>query len=289
MLVTCLPGRCVHARILRLTIRNGMSSYFFPWHHWPLIKQFTRREAQQRYRGSLLGVAWVVITPLLSLGVYTLVFQHIFKARWQHGTAGDSSLDFALNLYAGLILFNCFAECLNRAPNIITSNANLVKKVVFPLEILAWINVLGAFSNLMIGMAILLAASMLSSGWPSPALLSLPLVWLPLLPLMLGMNWGLAAIGTYVRDVGHVIGMALSLLIFLSPVFYPASALPPAWQPWLSLNPLTLIIEQTRAVVIAGQWPDLAALGLHFCLSSAFAAVAAGLFARLRTGFADVL
>ena len=252
-----------------------------------LLWQFVKRDVLARYRGSVLGLAWAVLTPLLMLGVYTFVFREVFKVRWQGGTQ-LGGLDFALQLYAGLIVFNFMAECINRAPRLVVDQSTLVKKVVFPLEILAWIPPLSGLFQLLIGAAVLLLAAALAGSLQLTVVL-LPLVWLPLLPLALAAGWFLAALGVFVRDIGQVVGLAVNLLMFLCPVFYPMEVFPERWRFWLYLNPLTIVIEETRNVALLGRIPDLAALGALFAVALLLAVLAGFWFRVLRKGFADVL
>ena len=264
-------------------------SYLFPWRYAGLIGQFARREFDARYRQSFLGALWAFLTPLLMLGVYTLVFRFVFKLRW--GIGGDESdLAFALRLFAGLAVFNFFAECVNRAPRLILDQPHLVKKVIFPLEILPWINAVAALANLAVSLLLLLLfGAWEQGGLPPLTVLALPLVWLPLLPLCVGLGWMLAAVGTYVRDVGQVLGMLVSLLMFLSPVFFPVEALPAAVRPWMFLNPLALTMTQTRQVLLDGIWPDWPALALHLLACCSLALLGALFFRTARKGFADVV
>ncbi len=265
---------------------RALLPYLFPRQHAGLIRQFAAREFDTRYRQSLLGSLWAVLTPLLMLGVYTFVFRSVFKLRWPAGS--DSNLGFALRVYAGLAVFNFFAECVNRAPRLVLDQPHLVKKVVFPLEVLPWVSAASAFVNLAIALALLLLFG-LADGGPHLSVLALPLVWLPLLPLCLGLGWLLAAVGTYVKDVGQVLGLLVSLLMFLSPIFFPVEALPAAVQPWLALNPLALPITQTRQVLLDGLWPAWGPWGLQLLASCAIAWLGAAFFKAARGGFADVV
>jgi lipopolysaccharide transport system permease protein len=262
-------------------------SFFLPLRQRSLIWQFSKREVLARYRGSLLGLGWSFLNPLLMLAIYTFVFRTVFKARWEGGDASD--FEFALRVYAGLIVFTLFAEVLNRAPRLVLDQPNLVKKVVFPLEILPWVPPLAGFFHLALNLAILLAATAFDRGGLPVSILALPLVLLPLVPLLLAMGWFFAALGVFVRDIGQIMPTATSLLMFLSPVFYPASSLPEHWQPWLKINPLTLIIEQTRRVVLDGLWPEWQSLILYMALASLAAWLGGLWFAATRKGFADVL
>lgn len=268
-------------------VRHWLPNYCWPLRHTGLIGQLARREIQARYQESMLGTLWAVLTPLLSLVVYTLVFRHIFNARW--GSTGATSVEFALQLYAGLAVFNFCAECLSRAPRLVQDQPNLVKKVVFPLEILPWILVLSAFFHLAISLCLLLLASAWILGsWP-PTLVALPLVWLPLLPLALGFGWLLSSLGVFLKDINQVLGTLITLLMFLSPVFYPVEALPADWRPLMKFNPLAQILENTRHVVLDGLWPDWYELGILLAAGTLVALAGAAFFNATRHGFADVL
>lgn len=262
-------------------------SFFLPLRQRSLIWQFSKRDVLARYRGSLLGLGWSVVNPLLMLSIYTFVFRTIFKARWAGGNASD--FEFALRVYSGLIVFSLFAEVLSRAPRLVLDQPNLVKKVVFPLEILPWVPPLAGIFHLTLNLAILLAATAFDRGGLPVTILALPLVLLPLLPLLLAIGWFFAALGVFVRDIGQIMPTLTSLLMFLSPVFFPASSLPERWQPWLNANPLTLIIEQTRRVILDGLWPQWPQLALYLALASLAAWLGGLWFQATRKGFADVL
>lgn len=250
-----------------------------------LLFNMARREIWMRYQGSAFGLLWSVITPLLMLGVYTAVFGGIFKSRW--GATG-STAEFALQLFCGLTLHAMLAECLTRAPSALMEHANYVKKVVFPLEILPVITVLAALFNALIGVLILVAASVLIHHTVPITLLAIPAALAPLILLCLGVSWFLAAITVYLRDISQLTGLLAMVLLFLAPVFYPVSMIPAAFQPLMRLNPLTIPIEQLREAV-GGQWPDWGALLLHGGLSLIVAWVGFAWFQKTRRGFADVL
>ena len=262
-------------------------AYFLPLRQRTLIWQFARRDVLARYRGSLLGLGWSFLTPLLMLAVYTFVFRVVFKARWTDGATGD--FEFALQVYAGLIVFSLFAEVVSRAPRLVLDQPNLVTKVVFPLEILPWVAVLAGLFHLALNLVALLAATAIARGGLPPSVLALPLVLAPFVPLLLGLAWFLAALGVFVRDVGQITTLAVSLLLFLSPVFYPVASLPEQWQPWLRANPLTPVMEQLRRVALDGRWPDWWQLVIELAIASAVAWAGARWFAATRKGFADVI
>lgn len=261
---------------------------FIPWQHRTLIYQFARREVLGRYRGSLLGLGWSFVTPLLMLSVYTFVFVGVFKARWPGAESGGGG-EFALQIFAGLLVFNLFSEVANRAPNLILEQPNLVKKVVFPLEILPWVSVLSGIFHLLLGCGVLLLGALLVRGGLPPSAITLPLVLLPFLVLLLGLSWLLSALGVFVRDIGQMMGLMINLMMFLSPIFYSMDSLSPALRRWMLANPLTLIIEQVRATALGGVWPDWQALALYSLAALAIGWLGTTFFQATRKGFADVL
>lgn len=257
------------------------------WQQRQLISTLVRREVAARYQGSLLGNLWALITPLLMLAVYTFIFSVVFNARWSGG--GESKAEFALVLFAGLMVFNCFAECFNRAPRLILDNANYVKKVVFPLETLPWVSLGAAVVNLCISIGVWLVFYILVYGLPHLTVLLLPLVLLPLLLLSVGVSWALAALGVYLRDLAQLVGVLSTMLMFLSPIFYPVEALPESYRSVLNINPLTPIIAQVRDVLYWGKLPAWDYYALTLLASSLVAWGGFVLFQKTRKGFADVL
>jgi lipopolysaccharide transport system permease protein len=220
--------------------------------------------------------------------VYTFVFSVVFKAKW--GTGGEQSqTSFAIVLFVGMIVYGLFAEMVNRAPGLILANVNYVKKVVFPLEILPVVGLGAALFHTLISLGVLLAAILLINGSLVWTAVFFPLVILPLLIATLGVAWFLVSLGVFVRDVGQTVGIFTTVLMFVSPVFYPISALPEKFQFWLMLNPLTFMIEQSRAVMIFGKLPDWTGLGIYTIASSAVAWAGFWWFQKTRKGFADVL
>lgn len=256
--------------------------------HRHLVWQMTKREVVGRYRGSVLGLFWSFFNPIFMLAIYTFVFSVVFKAKWG-ATHSDSKTEFAIILFAGLIVFNLFAEVLNRAPSLILSNVSYVKKVVFPLEVLPVIAIGSALFHSLVSVIVLLLFNGMVNHVLPASVLFLPLVLLPLLVLTLGFAWMLASLGVFLRDVGQTVGILTTALMFLSPIFFPASALPEGIREYLYLNPMTFIIEQTRKVLVFGEFPDWQGLGLCLLIYGAFAWVGFAWFQKTRKGFADVL
>lgn len=259
-----------------------------------LILQLIHREIAGRYRGSMLGMLWSLITPLFMLGVYTLVFGSIFKARWSGVDAGAASAqhsvgEFAVILFPGLIVFQLFAEVINRAPTLVLSNRNYVKKIVFPLEVLPLVALGSALFHAGVSLVVLLAFMIAFMGHVPLTALLLPFVIAPFMLMILGLSWFLASLGVYVRDVAQLLGTIVTALMFLSPVFFPASALPEQVRALLFLNPIALPIEEARNVLLWGRTPDWIALGLYTVVALAVAALGRLWFEKTRKGFADVL
>ena len=263
------------------------ANFAWPWAQRNLIWQFARREVLGRYRGSVLGVGWSVLTPMAMLAVYTLVFRHIFKAKWPG--VEDGNMSFALNLFAGLLVFNWAAEFLSRAPRLMTDQPNLVTKVVFPLQVLPWSALLSSFFHVLLSCAVWLAGCLLFGQGIHASWLALPLVFLALAPTLLGLGWALSALGVYFRDLAEIVGLFMGMLLFLTPVFFPLSVLPDFLQTWVGFNPLAVPIEALRSIGLMGQWPNFSNLLLLFGVGVGLAMCSAWLFEKSRKGFADVL
>ncbi len=252
-----------------------------------LVVSLVRREVVGRYRGSAMGLLWSFFNPVLMLGVYTFVFSVVFKARWSGGS--DSRTEFALVLFAGLMVYNLFAECVNRAPGLVLANVNYVKKVVFPLEILPVVALGSAAFHLLISLGVWLLFYLLFFGVPGWTALLLPLVLAPLALVTLGISWFLASLGVYLRDVSQVVGVVTTVLMFMSPIFYPISALPEAFRPLMQASPLTLVVEQTRDVLIWRKPLDPTTWIAQVAVAALVAWLGYLWFQRTRKGFADVV
>ncbi len=282
----------VHLEHLRRTLMQSFAispieMFRSLWRNRELIKASAKREVLGRYRGSFLGMLWSFFNPLFMLAVYTFVFSVVFKARWNQ--ASDSKTEFALVLFAGLMMFTLFAECINRAPSLIISNVNYVKKVVFPLEILPAVSLVSALFHMLISLGVWFLAYLLFFGMPKPTALLLPLILAPFALFIMGLSWLLASLGVYLRDVSQIIGVITTILLFLSPIFYPVSALPEDYRSLLYLNPLTQVVEMTRDMLYWGKVPDLAVLLVYWLVAALVAWLGFAWFQKTRKGFADVL
>lgn len=254
--------------------------------HRALAWALVRRELEGQYRGAGLGAAWALATPFLMLLVYTLAFGHLAKGQWP----GISTLhEFALWMFAGLVLHAAFAECLARAPALVAAHPSYVTKVLFPLDLLPWPVLASALFHLAMNLLVLVLALSWWRGLPSPTCLALPLVLLAFLPFLLGVLWTLGALGVYLRDIGQLVAPAATATLFLSSALVPPSAMPSRWRWLFELNPLTPIIDQVRRVLFLGQWPEWPLLAAYAVAATLFAMLSHRLFRRLQPGFADVL
>ncbi|MDQ2701763.1 MAG: ABC transporter permease [Pseudomonadota bacterium] len=247
----------------------------------------SKRDVLGRYREASFGLLWSLISPFLMLLIYTLAFGYILKSRWP-GTSGNIA-DFSMLLFVGLIVHGFFAECLNRAPSLIVANPNLVKRIVFPLQILPWMVVLSALFHAVTNSIVFMLLNLAMRGEIVPTLPLLPLVLLPLAIAALGVGWLLSSLSVFLRDIGQVTGVVSTALLFLSSAIVPVESLPPHYQFWFKLNPLTFIIDQAREVAFWGRMPDWSGLGLYALGALLFAYFGYAVFQKTRRGFADVI
>ena len=217
-----------------------------------LIWTLVNRDVQAKYKGSWLGIFWTMGNPIIMMIIYTFVFSSIFKARWGSvlniGSA-ERPLAFAINLFTGLIVFNVFAECANRSSNLVTNNANYVKKIVFPIEILSTVITMSAMVNCISGLAILVVGKLVLYGEIKLTILLIPILWLTYMAMLVGMSWLVSTTGVFIRDIGQLMSSVVTVMMFMSPVFYPSSALPEKFL-WISqINPIAYVIETTRKLL----------------------------------------
>lgn len=264
----------------------GIAHFLTIWHNRKLIGRLAQRDIEARYRGSALGLAWAVMNPLLLMAVYTFVFTVVFGARWgaQTGTA-----DFALFMLSGLLLFNVVADSISRAPGLMLENVSYIKKMVFPLEIMPVVVVAGSLVNAALGFAILIVIQILLRGWPPPTVVLLPVVMVPLCLFTLGLSWFLASAGVFLRDLRQMMGVIVSILLFLSPIFYPVSNVPDAFRDIIAFNPLTMVLEGARDVLFWGNGLDPLTWAAYLAAAWVWAMLGHAWFMKTRKAFADVV
>lgn len=255
--------------------------------HASMIFQLSRREVIGRYRGSMFGLAWSFFNPLLLLAVYGFFFTVVFPSRWSQSGEGKGA--FVSALFTGLIIHSMFAECLQRAPRLVTSNPTYVKKIVFPLEILPWVSVYSALFHALTSIAILLGLLLVLDGSLHWTVVFLPLVLLPLAVVAMAASWLFASLGVYIKDVAQMVGVITTAMMFTAPVFFPLSRLPPSWQPYVNLNPLTFPIEQARDILLWGRLPNFGGVAIYSAVALLLAWMGFAWFQKTRRGFIDVL
>jgi lipopolysaccharide transport system permease protein len=269
-------------------VLNPLSIVRNLWRHRALIRQLTRREVEARYRGSLLGLVWSFINPLIMLVIYTFVFGVVFKARWSVAEP-ENLLQFALTLFCGLTAFSVFEQCVNRAPLLIVGVPNYVKRVVFPLEILPVVSVGATLFHASIGIVIVLLVNLIENGVFCWTIVVLPLVMLPLLFLTLGVAWFLSSLGVFLRDTSHLVTIIVQLLLYASAIFYRLDAVPPALRSVMKFNPLTSIVGNFRNVLLWGILPNWVSLGGWTLIAAVVMILGYGWFMKTKKAFADVL
>ena len=253
-----------------------------------LLRQLVRREVEARYRGTAFGFVWSFISPVILLSVYTCIFSVVFNARW--GMANESRGMFALTAFCGMIAFNIVSEVWSRAPHLILSNVNLVKRVVFPLEILIPVALGSALVQFMVGLIVWMFGWTLLTGTLPPATaLALPLILIPALLYALGVGWLLASLGVFFRDLGQFVGLAIQVLFFLTPIFFPLDKVPPTLQKWLVLNPLCGVVENVRTALVFGSLPNFQTLLMNSLVALLVALFGSWFFCRTKRAFADVI
>ena len=254
------------------------------WRHRYLLGQLVKRDVLLRYRGAMFGVLWIFLSPLLMLAIFAFVFGHIFQTRWPQQ---NETMPFWLILYSGLIAFNIFSEAVSRAPSAVRGYPSYVKKIIFPVEILPLVPLGAGLVHGLFNYLILLAVLAGTGNLHSEVLL-FPMLLLPLLLLALGVSWFFAAWGVFIKDMTQIVPLFVQMLLFLSPVFYPVSAVPPILRPVYSYNPLGAVIEAGRAATLGvpvpwGAWMAALILGMVVAL------LGHAFFRHSRDEFADVL
>lgn len=254
------------------------------WHNRYLLGQLVKRDVLLRYRGAMFGVLWIFLSPLIMLAIFAFIFGQIFPARWPQQ---ESGIPFWLLLYSGLIAFNLFAETISRAPTSVRGFPSFVKKIIFPVNILPVVPLGAALVHGAFNFLILLAALTLA-GHLHPGILLFPLLVTPLLLLALGLSWFLAAWGVFIKDMTQIVPVFVQMLLFLSPVFYPVSAVPAMLRPIYQYNPLGVVIETSRAAVI-GQPIEWGTWGMALVACLVVAILGYAFFQHSRDEFADAL
>ena len=257
------------------------------WRYRDLLLPLARRKVSARYRGSALGMLWALLSPVLLLGIYTFIFSVVLQVKWDLDPGSRDQ--FALFLFSGMILYSVFSDCINEAPSLMIENKLYIRQLVFPVEVLPWVSVLSSLFPLSVNFVILMLFYGLFLGAPSLSLLYFPLTALPVVFLTLGGVWFLSSIGVYLRDLGHAVGLLTTALLFLSPIFYPASVVPADYRVYYALNPFVHILDMSRGALFQASHPDGAVLAGCLFGSWLFAWLGYSWFMATKKGFADVV
>ncbi len=252
--------------------------------NWYLLGQLIKRDVLLRYRGAMFGVLWMLLSPLLMLGILALVFSQVFQARWPEQYGGAS---FWLVLYSGLIAFNVFGDTVSRAPTAVRSYPNFVKKMIFPVGILPLVPLGAALVHATFNLAIMLSALAWTGHLHIEAMLY-PITLVPLLLGAMGLSWFLAAWGVFIKDMTQIVPPFVQMLMFVSPVFYPVTSAPTILRPLYRYNPLGIVIEACRSAIF-GLPIDWAAWSAALLCGIATACLGWLFFKRNREEFADAL
>lgn len=260
------------------------------WRHRTMILRLAGRRIEARYRGSFLGITWAVLEPLALLAIYTFIFGLVFRAKWGTLPVGDGAQgEFALFLFSGLTIYSIFSEAVNDSPQALLASEQYVKQLVFPSEVLAWVAVLAGLFRFAISSALLVLFYRLSLGNLPVTALFLPVIVLPVILFTLGVTWLLSSLGVFLRDLGQLVGLFTTALLFVSPIFYPASTIPERYHHLYFLNPFAGILEMSKRSLFEGVVPDAMEVAVLFLIGWVVAWLGHSWFLRTKAGFADVL
>lgn len=257
------------------------------WRNRQLFRRVLSRDILSMVRGSVLGLAWVVVIPLVLVAIYTFVFGVVLPSTWSAETR--SPLEVPLIFFAGLTVFGFFMEVITRAPNVIRDNSVYVKKIVFPLDILAWMLAGTAMFKLLINFTLLLLFLLLLTGGIPAKVLLVPVLLAPFVVMTVGLAWIAAAIGAYIRDLPHAIQALTPILMFVSPIFYAVQQVPESVRAVYLFNPLTFVLEGIRSLLFFDTVFPLRGLALYTVAALLVYAAGYVFFQRLRPGFSDVV
>ncbi len=246
-----------------------------------------KRDIISRYKGSVLGVLWSFINPLMMLGIYTFVFQYIFKAKW--GDAREITANFASIMFAGLLIHMWFAEVVTRSINMITGNVNYVKKVIFPLEILGWNIILSSAVQFMCGLIVLALVIVIFGGDLHLNMFLLPLALVPFVFFLIGCVYLISTLSVFFRDIEQVVNTSLTMLLFTSTIFFPIDSVPSFLQDIIKINPLTVPVETIRSIIFGMHGFNISDFIAYTVFSFLFSILSYLFFTRMKNSFSDVI
>src|SRR5688572_13870657 len=251
-----------------------------------LIYSFAKRELLGRYKGSALGIAWAVLTPVVMIAIFTFIFAGIFGARFG---VNQSHWDYALYLFCGLLPWSMFQESVQQSANTIVVNSNLVKRVVFPLEALPAAQVFAALVNQLFATVALLIATIIVRQRLEVTASWLPVLLIPQILFALGAAWLIASLGVFLRDIAQGVTLLLMAWMYLTPIIYPESIVPDRFRTLINLNPFTPLVRSYRRIFLEGVAPEWRGLAYFTVVSLVIFLFGYWWFARTRKSFADVI
>ncbi|MCF2155747.1 ABC transporter permease [Photobacterium carnosum] len=253
-----------------------------------LILSLTKRDIESRYKSSILGLAWSIVFPLFMLIIYTFVFGFVFKSKW-NVDSHTTSINYSLMMFTGLILHSVFSDCIGRSTTLIQSNTNYVKKVIFPLESLCWVSLLSSYFQFIISFIVLMIFVFIEQLSFHFTILLVPVLIIPFIILSYSLVLIISSLSVYIRDVSQMVPILISVLLFMSPVFYGINAVPEKYQWLIYINPLTYIIESMRDIILFGRVFSIEGYTIYLAISLFLYFVASKWFNKLKLGFSDVL
>lgn len=244
-------------------------------------------DIKKRYQGSVLGILWAILVPLIMLSIYTFVFSEVFSAKWNIDT--DNKFEFALMLFCGLCIYNMFSEVVSRSVSLIEQNQNYVKKVVFPIHILPVVITFSALFNCILSVIVLIGANLAITGRVFITAIEFPIILVPHILLCIGFSYFFSAIAVYLKDVASIIPVIITMFMYLTPVFFPLASVPEGFRAIMMINPMTYTIENMRRVILYGSNINWQYLVIATISAAVISILGRMLFMKARSGFADLL
>jgi homopolymeric O-antigen transport system permease protein len=254
--------------------------------HRGLVRSMVRRDLSSRYKGSVIGPAWAVITPVVMIVIFTAIFSGIFGLRF--GAQGGH-LSFATYLFCGLLPWIAFSDGVQRSTTSLTDNVNLVKRVVFPTEALPVNLALSGIAQQLIGTVVLLTVALILEHTIRPTALLLPLLLVPQFLVTAGLGWLMASLGVFIRDMPQINQLTLMTWMYLTPIYYPENIIPPKYQWMVNLNPMAPLVRNYRRILLEGMAPDWRGLGVTTVFALVCFVFGYWWFQRTKKAFADIL
>jgi lipopolysaccharide transport system permease protein len=245
-----------NAGLARRLVRFAQKPFVQMLQHRDLIAAILSREMSERFKGSIAGWVWAVVAPLLAIAVYTFFFSSKLELPAMYLVTKDPSIDYALFILSGIVIFNFWSEMAFRAPMLLHEYTHFIKQTIFPSDMLAIISTLRATAYTLISITVLLIFQFSVAHTLPLTVLLLPIVFVPFIAFLVGMSWFLCAIGAFTRDAGYLMINIAPLFMFATPIFYPHSMLPAPWDFWIYANALTGFVEVMRDLVLLGRLPD---------------------------------